>query len=94
MPDDRRGARRNVAQIVDVAIHSELHLPAAPLERFPHLEVGREVDCERAERSGGARTPVHDHHRAGIPRVGANLNWLDGSSLVARRASGSGWVGS
>lgn len=90
-----RGARRNVVQIVDVAIHCELDLPAAPLERFPHLEVGREVDCEPGERSGGARAPVHDHHRAGRPRVGADLNWLHGQqSRRSGRAKGPGWVGS
>jgi hypothetical protein len=49
-----------------VAIHGQRHFTAAPLQWFPHLEVGRQLRREPGERARGARTSVQ--HEDGTDR--------------------------
>src|SRR5262249_17157157 len=74
--DDRRRVGRDGAEVGDVAVHGELDLAAATLERLPHLELGGERRRQPGHRARCARASVQHHHGTVPTGVRAHFDGL------------------
>src|SRR5262249_30327491 len=76
MSDDRRRIGRDGAEVGDVAVHGELDLAAATLERLPHLELGGERHRQPGRRARCARASVQHHDGTVATGVHAHFDGL------------------